>query len=90
MGWSEVCGPIVRDPLGPQVRTYFLVPAGTANRWKEPGTEVFGECCFIGLPGSLDLDRIGVHWVSPPLAHAGRLVSPQALRTALTNLRAER
>jgi hypothetical protein len=78
-------GPIICDPLGPTAKLYFLVPAGTADRWDEPGTEALGECCYVVLTGNLKADTVGVHWVVPPVG--GRLVRPVQLRRVLAEAR---
>ncbi|MET8678907.1 hypothetical protein ABZW18_15360 [Streptomyces sp. NPDC004647] len=81
-------GPVVCDPLGPVRKTYFLVPPHTSDRWTVPGTEALGECCYVGMPGSLDADTSGVHWLEPPSSCTPRLVRPQLLRELLAELRA--
>ncbi|MFI1175676.1 hypothetical protein [Streptomyces melanogenes] len=84
---GEMPGPIVCDPLGPTAKTYFLVPRGTAALWDEPDTAALGECCYIGLPGTLDADPHGVHWIVPPTARVPRLVRPELLRTMIAEAR---
>jgi hypothetical protein len=79
-------GPVLCDPLGPEPRTYFLVPVGSAARWNVPGTLAFGECCYIAVPGSLDGDSIGVHWVVPPSSRGPALVRLRLLREALAQV----
>ncbi|MET9414121.1 hypothetical protein ABZY03_08005 [Streptomyces klenkii] len=82
-------GPIICDPLGPQPRLYFLVPAGTADRWDEPGTLTFGECCYVGVNGTLDADTVGLHWITPPRCSLPEpLVCPRELREAFHAARA--
>jgi hypothetical protein len=80
-------GPVVCDPLGPTTKTYFLVPRGTSRTWDEPASDALGECCYIGLPGTLDADPRGVHWIVPPTARTPRLVRPEVLRTLLAEAR---
>ncbi|MFE5873031.1 hypothetical protein ACFQ6V_30870 [Streptomyces roseifaciens] len=82
-------GPIICDPLGPQPRLYFLVPVGTADHWDEPDTLTFGECCYVGVNGTLDADTVGLHWITPPrCSYPEPLVCPRGLRGALDMARA--
>lgn len=78
-------GPIICDPQGPETRLYFLVPVGTADRWTEPDVTGFGQCCYIGVNGTLHADTVGLHWITPPRCqHPDPLVNPRLLRSALT------
>ncbi|PAU44554.1 hypothetical protein CK936_34280 [Streptomyces albireticuli] len=81
-------GPIICDPQGPEPRLYFLVPAGTADRWAEPDTTPLGQCCYVGVNGTLDADTVGLHWITPPrCSRPEPLVRPQQLRSALGTAR---
>lgn len=78
------CGPIACAVRGTPPRWYFLTPTGTAEGWREPGTQALGDGCRIGLPGSSTATAYAVRWEVPPrFRRFPPLVAPEQLRGAL-------
>jgi hypothetical protein len=86
---GEPLGPVIGELWGPVPRVYFLIPAGSADRWELPGVEALGSGCFIGVPGMSARCGPGPHWLIPPdPSHAERLTAPAVLlRTLLGDAR---
>lgn len=82
-------GPILHEPRGPQLITYFLTHLGTARRWNAPDSEAYGEACYLLVPGDLLPDPETVHWVAPPRV-SGSLISPVDLHASLRKAHAHR
>lgn len=87
-GAGEPVGPVFIEPDGLEPRLYFLVPAGTAASWSEPGTVALGASCHVLVPQADKTEPPGLHWRELPQAPRS-LTPPTALRRALSRARRE-
>lgn len=87
---KRCCGPVACAGRGVVVpRWYFLIRRGAARSWREPGTQVLGEGCRIGLPGCAESAAHAVWWeVAPRFRDVPPLTAPHRLRRALAAARA--
>lgn len=84
-GESGRPGPVIADPEGAKPCLYFLVPAGTAERWGTPGTRALGRNCFLVVPGGDRTQGPGPHWAVLPDPGCC-LTDSDALREAITSV----
>ncbi|MBZ3904521.1 hypothetical protein [Streptomyces griseiscabiei] len=81
-------GPVILDHEGPEPRLYFLVPVGTAARWREPGTVALGQKCHVVVPSTESTTPPGMHWHIFP-RNPRSLNQPDVLHRALSRARRE-
>ncbi|MDH6624378.1 hypothetical protein M2271_002180 [Streptomyces sp. LBL] len=86
---GEPMGPVILAPEGPEPRLYFLVPAGAAADWEEPGTVALGLKCHVIVPPAGKTEPPGLYWHRLPSSPRA-LTQPAALRRALSKARRER